>query len=470
MPDYEVSNRPRRVMGFRDLFWFYVVTGISLRWIATAATAGPSSVVIWLIAWCAFYVPLALSVIELGSRYPQEGGLYVWSKKAFGEAGGFLSGWMYWTSNIPFFPSLLYFAASNALYMGPASWLRLQNSKLYFILFALFGILLGAILNILGLSVGKWLHNLGGIGTWVPVLILYFIGIVCWWKFGSATSFQPSQFAPRMHFQDVLFLATIAYALSGCESASFLGDEIENPRRNMPRALILAGVVVTTGYIFGSVAMLVALPAGQLSGLEGLMQAISIAAHKIGFGGLAPFAALMITLSNLGALGAWFASVGRIPFVAGIDRYLPPAFGKLHPRWHSPHVALLTQAVCAIVFIFLGQAGASVYSAYEVLVSVAIIIDFVPIALVFASLIRLQREPVGPEVVRIPGGKPAAYFIGALGFVSAVVTIVLSLVPPSEEPHKVFAVVKIVLATAVIIGIGAGLFYWGRRRAYAQAS
>jgi len=470
MPEIDASNRPRRVMGFRDLFWFYVVTGISLRWIATAATAGASSVVIWLIGWCAFYLPLVLSVLELGSRYPQEGGLYVWSKKAFGEAGGFLTGWMYWTSNIPFFPSLLYFAASNALYMGPASWLHLQSSKLYFILFALFGILLGAALNILGLSVGKWLHNLGGIGTWLPVLILYFIGIVCWWKFGSATSFQPSQLAPRMHFQDVLFLATIGYALSGCESASFLGDEIENPRRNMPRALILAGVIVTTGYILGSVSMLVALPASQISGLEGLMQAISIAAHKIGLGGLTPFAAFMITLSNLGALGAWFAAVGRIPFVAGIDRYLPPAFGKLHPRWHSPHVSLLTQAACGIVFIFLGQAGASVYGAYEVLVSVAIIVDFVPLAFIFASLIRLQREPAGPEVIRIPGGKPAAYFVGALGFASSVITIVLSLVPPSEEPHKILAVAKIVLATAVLIGVGVGLFYLGRRRAQHAAA
>ena len=191
---------------------------------------------------------------------------------------------------------------------------------------------------------------------------------------------------------------------------------------------------------------------------------------KIGLGALTPITALLITISNLGALGAWFAAVGRLPFVAGIDRYLPPAFGKLHPRWQSPYVALLVQAGCAIVFIFLGQAGASVYSAYEVLVSIGIISYFIPYLYLFASLIKLQREPAAPEIIRVPGGKPVAYFIGTLGFVTSVVTIILSLVPPSEEPHKLAAVLKIVIATAAMIGIGVALFYAGRRRVQRAAN
>src|ERR1700740_754782 len=107
MPEPAATNRPRRAMGFRDLFLFYIVTGISLRWIATAATVGASAVVFWLIALCAFYLPLALSVMELSSRYPEEGGLYVWSKRAFGDFSGFMSAWTYWTSHLPSFPPLL---------------------------------------------------------------------------------------------------------------------------------------------------------------------------------------------------------------------------------------------------------------------------------------------------------------------------------------------------------------------------
>ena len=96
-PGAELAQ-PKRAMGFLDLVLFYVVTGISLRWIATAASAGPSAVIIWFGAWLTFYTPLALSVIELSSRYPQEGGLYVWTKHAFGDFGGFICAWIYWTS------------------------------------------------------------------------------------------------------------------------------------------------------------------------------------------------------------------------------------------------------------------------------------------------------------------------------------------------------------------------------------
>jgi amino acid transporter len=464
MATNEVSSRPRRAMGFRDLALFYVVTGISLRWIATAATAGASAITIWLIAWFAFYLPFTLSVMELSSRYPQEGGMYVWSKQAFGDFAGFMNGWLYWASNLPYFPAILYFSANTALYLGPQSWHRFASNKTFFIVFSLGGLLLGSGLNIIGLSVGKWLHNAGAIGTWLPIGILYGIAIVCFWRFGSATSFHGANLIPHAHFRDVLFWASIVFALSGAESASFLGDEVENPRRNIPRALLVAGIIITTGYILGTVAMLVALPASDVSGLEGIMQAISTAGSRIGLGGLGPVAALLIVVSNLGALGAWFAASARLPFVAGIDRYLPAAFGKIHPKWRTPYVALLTQAGIAALVTFLSQAWTSIYGAYEVLVSMCIISSFIPYLMTFASLIRLQHEPVGSDVRRIPGGKWVATMIGALGILTTLVTIALSLAPGSDEPHPILAAAKIVGLTLVLIAAGSAIFYWGRKR------
>src|SRR5436190_11690552 len=165
-------KRPPRVLGFRDLVLFYVVTGISLRWIATAAAAGPSSIVIWIGAWLVFYIPLALSVIELSSRYPNEGGLYVWSKYAFGDFAGFMSAWTYWTCNLPYFPAVLYFAASNALFMRPNAWMHLSSDSTYYVVFSFVALAVVALLNIIGLDVGKWLHNLGALAMCVPVAIL----------------------------------------------------------------------------------------------------------------------------------------------------------------------------------------------------------------------------------------------------------------------------------------------------------
>jgi amino acid transporter len=458
-------HRPRRAMGFRDLVMFYIVTGISLRWIATAATVGASAVIIWLIAWCAFYLPLALSVMELSSRYPQEGGMYVWTKRAFGEFPGFMTGWTYWVSNLPYFPAVLYFAASNALYAGSARWLALSNSRTYFFLFAMVGLALATFLNVIGLSIGKWLHNLGAIGTWLPIAILFAIAATAWHRLGSATSFTPATMTPHMHFRDVLFMATIVFALGGSESASFLGDEVKDARKNLPRGLLAGGAFVTTGYILGTVAVLIALPANQVSGLEGIMQAISRSAERVGFTGIVPLAALLITISNLGALGAWLAVSARLPFVAGLDRYLPEAFARVHPKWGTPHVALLAQAICGVIFIILSQAGTSVYGAYEVLVSMGIITYFIPYLFVFASLIRLQREPAAPETMRIPGGRPAAIALGTLGFATTLVTIVFSVIPAADEPHKLLAVAKIVGLTALLLAVGVLLFAFGKSRA-----
>lgn len=464
MSQVPAPNRPRRAMGFRDLVMFYIVTGISLRWIATAATVGASAVVIWLIAWCAFYLPLALSVMELSSRYPQEGGMYVWTKRAFGEFPGFMTGWTYWASNLPYFPAVLYFAASNALYAGPARWLALSNNKTYFFLFAMLGLGLATFLNVIGLSVGKWLHNLGAIGTWLPIAILFVIAATAWHRFGSATQFAAATMTPHMHFRDVLFMATIVFALGGSESASFLGDEVKDARRNLPRGLLAGGAFVTTGYILGTVAVLIALPANQVSGLEGIMQAISKSAGRVGFAGVVPLAALLITISNLGALGAWLAVSARLPFVAGLDRYLPEAFARVHPKWGTPHVALLAQAICGVIFILLSQAGTSVYGAYEILVGMGIITYFIPYLLVFASLIRLQREPAPPETMRIRGGKPVAIGVGTLGFTTTLITIVFSVIPAADEPHKLLAVAKIAGLTGLLLAVGVALFGFGKSR------
>src|SRR5947207_3308191 len=190
------TSHLRKAMGFPDLVMFYLVTALSLRWIATAAAAGPSSIVIWIAGCLAYFVPLTLCVLELSSRYPEEGGMYLWSKKAFGEFAGFMTGWMYWTANLPYFPGVLYFAAGNALFIGGDRWQKLSTNRPYFILAALVGLALGFTLNLIGLNIGKWLHNLGALGTWLPAMLLIVMGSVAWIRFGSATSFEGGAIFP----------------------------------------------------------------------------------------------------------------------------------------------------------------------------------------------------------------------------------------------------------------------------------
>jgi amino acid transporter len=463
--DVEDSNRPRQVMGFRDLVLFYVITGISLRWIATAAAAGPSSIVIWIGAWFCFYTPLALSVLELSSRYPHEGGLYVWSKRAFGDFSGFMSAWTYWTSNLPYFPAVLYFAASNVLFMREANWQHLSGNATFYIVFALLTLSAATLLNVVGLDVGKWLHNIGALAMWIPVGIVIVMGFIAWHRYGSATSFTLHSMTPSTHFNDIIFWSVLTFAFGGCETASFMGEEIKNARRTIPLALLSAGVTVTICYILGTVCVLLALPSTQVNSLQGLVQAVSATAARVGFPGVLPLAAFLIALSNIGAAGAYLAAVARLPFVAGLDRFLPPAFGSLHPRWKTPWVALLTQFALGVVFIFLGQAGTSVKGAYDVLVSMGVITYFIPYLYLFAAMIKLQREPAGPDVIRVPGGKLMAKLVATLGFVTTAVTIALSLIPQPDEPNKPLALLKILGGCGALLLVGVWLYVAGKRRA-----
>lgn len=456
--------QPLRVMGFPDLVLFYVVTGISLRWIATAASGGPSAIVIWICAWLCFYVPLALSVLELSSRYPQEGGLYVWTKHAFGPFAGYISAWTYWTSNLPYFPAVLYFAASNILYVRPRQWSYLSDDPRFYVWFSVIALILIAAMNIVGLGVGKWLHNVGAFGMWLPVMIIIVMGFVGWHRFGSATRFTGASLIPGAHLKNMVFWATLTYALGGCETASFMSEEIKNPRRTIPRALLLGGLIVTFCYIVGTVSVLLALPQSEVNGLQGLMQAVTRTADRLGWFAVIPIAAALIGISNLGAAGAYLAAVARLPFVAGMDRLLPSVFGKLHPRWGTPHVALLLQLLCGILFVFLGQAGTSVRGAYDVLVSMGIITYFIPYAFLFAAMFRVQSEAAAPEVICVPGGKPVAQLVACVGLITTLLTLALAVVPATEEPHKVLATVKVVGLSGILIAVGAVLYYGATRK------
>ena len=460
----QAESRPPRALGFRDLVLFYLVTGVSLRWIATAAAAGPSSLVVWVLAWATFFVPLALCVLELSSRHPDEGGLYVWSKRAFGDFSGFMSAWTYWTSNLPYFPAILYFAAANALFLGGARAQRLANRPLYFIVFALAGLLLPTILNVVGLNLGKWLNNAGAFGMWLPALIVIVIGLVAWVRFGSATSFTAASLVPSFRLKDVIFWSGIWYAFGGCEAASFMGEEIYDARRTIPRALIFGGVCITLVYILGTFFVLLAVPSGEVNDLGGPIQAIGVSARHLGLLPLVPIAAFLITLSNVGQSGAFLAATARLPFVAGIDRYLPPAFGRLHPRWHTPHVAIWAQSICGMIFVLLGQAGSSVKGAYDVLVSMGVITYFIPYLFVFAAMIKFQREPPAPNVIRVPGGKPTAVALASVGFATTSAAILLAMVPPPDAASKTLAIVKVLGLTAILLGAGVLVYWRGKRK------
>jgi amino acid transporter len=460
----EKAPQLKRELGFRDLALFYIVSSLSVRWIATAAASGPSSIVVWLLALFGFFLPLAASVLELSSRYPQEGGLYVWAQQAFGDFSGFMAAWTYWMSNLPYFSAILYFAAGSALFVGGERGRALSQETNYFLGFTLVALAVITVLNMMGVKQGKWLNNIGAIGTTLPVIVLLFLGFLFWRHQGSATHFELSALTPHLSLKNAIFWSTIFYAFAGVECASFMGGEIKNPRRTIPRAMVFAGVIVTVGYMLGTVAMLVALPSDRISGLGGFMTALAAMCQTLGVSWMTPVVALMVAIACLGGAGAYLSSTARLPFVAGIDNYLPAAFGRIHPRWKTPYVAVFSYGLAGMLFAVVSQAATSVKGAYDALVSMSVITYFIPYVFLFLASIRLQRQPAGPEVLRLPGGSRTSAALAWIGLFSTIVTIGLSIVPESDEPNKPFAILKTVGMTAVLIGAGVATYAWGKHR------
>jgi len=438
----------RRALGFRDLVLFYIVVTWSVRWIATAAKAGPSSLVLWLIAAAFLFVPLVFTTVELSARYPDEGGIYVWSKRAFGPFAGFMTGWMYWVTNLPYFPTLLLFAAANGAFVAGPSGQALATNANYVTVFAVAGLTVAVTMNVVGLDIGKWLTNVGAVCGWIPLALLVAFGLHSWLTRGSATSFTPATLAPGTSLKDLVFFSSIAFAFAGVESASTMGEEIVDAPRTVPRAVITASVLIALFYIVGTWCLLLALPKEQLSGLEGVMQATQVMAGRAGAAWVVPIVAVLLTVSVIGGLGGWFASCARLPFVAGIDRYLPAAFARLHPRWRTPYVSLLVQAAFAFAFVFIGEAGTTVRGAYDALVSMAVITNFIPFLYMFAAMAKLTDRKL----------------LASVGFLMTVAAIVLACVPPEDDPNKVLAVIKIVGVSAALVAAGAFIYYLGKRR------
>lgn len=442
-------------MRLRDVVLFNLTAIVGLRWLTTAAQFGPASLLLWVLAMVFFFLPSAVAVRELTDIDPRAGGIYRWVSRALGPRHGFLAGWGYWVNNLLYFPSLLLATAATIAYVGGPSTVHLQDNSIFVGSVSLVCLWIAVWLNVVGLRVGKWLQNFGGHGAWIPALI--FVALAAWSfiERGSATSFTTGRLLPvKFDFQLVNFFATMTFAFAGLELAPSLGGEVQDPAATLRRGVVVSGFAIVAIYVLGTLAMLVALPAEQVNITNGMPQATAALARGLGHTALLPVAgvvAALVALGNVGGVGAWLAGCARLPFAAGVDQALPASFGRVHPRWQTPYVALLVQGALATVFVVAGLAGATVRDAYVTLTSTTIILFFVPYLYIFAAYLRLRRE----RTLRTT-------LVGWSGMAAVALSIALSLVPPAVEQPWVFEA-KVVGGTVVFLGIGLVLSRGGVR-------
>jgi amino acid transporter len=418
---------------------------------------------------------------ELSSRHPDQGGIYAWARRAFGPTHGFICGWCMWVNNLFYFPALLLFAAANATLMFGPSGAALEDNRAYSVAFVLAGLWACTLLNIVGFRAGKWVQHVGSVATWLPAGLLIVCGAIGFAMFGSATSFAPAELVPRDDFWSTMSLwSAMCFAFSGFEIASMVGQEIHEPKRTIPRAIVLSGAAITAIYILSSTSVLVAVPATELSERSGIADAIGLVSGRLGLAGLGAFTGFLLVVGSIGGTSSWIAGAARVPFAAGVDAVMPAAFARLHEHYRTPHVALIVQALATtalfLVSLFLSVGGGetSLQGAYDIMVNLTILIYFVPYLYLFAAFIRLRtidRDlPADAHSLRLPGGAMGAWAIAGCGLLATLVALGLIFVPPPGTGNPLNYEVNLFGQAAVILGIGMAFYFSARRRGTAVGS
>jgi len=420
----------RRVLRRRDLVLLFVVAVFNLNVTPSIAANGGVTVWLWIVALALFFWPQGIAVIELAHRFPGEGGVYLWAKEIYGDFHGFLSGWCYWTNNMMYVPTvMLYFVGVSVFVLGP-QYESLAESKAFALSASVVLLTLLVILNIVGLRVGKWINNVGGIGTAIAAALLIGLGAYVGMRFGTALTAADFKIPANPRFVLNSF-GIICYGLVGLELASVMGDEIEKPQKTLPVAVTWGGVLSGSLYIGTTLTLLVAVSKEKISVLEGIVQGVSQMAARVGIGWIVVPFAFLLSLSIAGIGSAWLGGSARIPFVAGLDSYMPAWLGRIHPKYSTPYAALLVHGGVSLILVALNfiVAGSTVQESFARLLSLSVVLQLIPFVYMFCALLSIAfREPF----VKGHYSRLTLILAGLSGFLTTMVAIVVVFFPAQQ--------------------------------------
>ena len=443
-------NAPRvpRTLRLIDIVLLSTVAIVNVNTVPPVARFGKVTFLLWIVAFLAFFVPEGVAVLVLSRRFPGEGGVYLWARRAFGDVHGFLSGWCYWTNNLFYVPVLLVYLAGVVAFAGGQQSASLVDNKIFVAAIAFGWLLIITVANIRGMGAGKWINNVGGISTGVTVVLIGVAAAVA--RFKGAVN--PVPLAEGSLLDMTGGLGVMCFAFIGIELAATMSEEIQNPARDMPRAVLITGAVALVSYLLVTDGLMALVPAGELGAIQGVMQGISRGAAAAGLEWLVGPIAVVMALSVAGAASAWFAGPARIPFVAGLDSALPPALGRVHPRWGSPYVSLATCAAVSALLTAVSLFGSSVAEAYEVLLKATVVTNLVPFVYLFLALLTL--DGIGP------GGRVA----GAAGLLVTLAGMTTGFVPSADVESVGLFETKMAVGVLGPLLLGLWLFWRSRRR------
>lgn len=456
----------KKSLGLRDLILLNVSCIVGLSTLSQAAQLGYAIVLLYGLAILFFLIPAGLMVAELNARIPEEGGFYVWTKKAFGDMHGYIAAWSYWLSNIVWFPTILLLITSSALYLFGEAYLYLMDDYTYYGTVSMIILWLVILLNIFGLERAKWIQNVGGMATWMAIILLFALGVYAFFVMDITNQLEVAHFLPDFSdFSLLPFFAAIAFGFGGLELGSVMSEEVEKPSVNIPRSIFLSSIIVGVLYTIGTLMIVVILPSGEISVIEAIAQAFYQIGSDLNMVWIGVAGSLLVVLGTVGQFGAWMTGTARIPFVIGIDHYLPDVVAKVHPKWGSPYVSLVMQGVVVSVLFLASTAGSTLKEAFLILYDMSIILFFIPYLYMFASLVVHHRRNTGGKgVITWWGNKQqGVYLIAGAGFCITLFSVIVSSMPSSHIENEFLFVLKVV-GGAILLNLIGLVAYWLRHR------
>jgi amino acid transporter len=442
-----------RVLGRADLLLFTVSAILALDSLASASSTGVTWFTWWAVLVVLFFLPYGLVTAELGAAWPSEGGLYVWVREGLGPRPASMTAWLYWINNVYWMPSvyLVFGATFDAIFLGTGR-LATQTAIALVLTWVTVGI------GVVRLEVSKWIPNLGAVVKATIFLGLGALGLgTVLLGRPAANEMSWSQLVPRWD-GSIAYLPVLVFNVMGFELMSSAGDEMRHPQRDVPRAVILSGLLVTVLYVSGTLGILLAVPLDHLSLVTGTWDALATLGDVLGYGGRS--VVLLLGIGFLFALVAnivtWSIGTNRVVAAAAEDQLMPEALGRLHPRFKTPYVAFLWMGVVGSLLLIgnalLAGSASNVFWMLFKLQGVCFLLSYVGLFPAFLSL--RYRDPTRDRPYRLPGGRPGAWgatLVCSL-FVWAGVVLFFAASPTSENPRLEWWI--LVVETALTLGVG----------------
>ena len=401
------------------------------NWPVTAEY-GLSAIVYLLIAALIFFLPVSLVAAELATGWPENGGVFVWVKEAFGHRTGFLAIWLLWAENVIWYPTILsFFAATVAYIFDPG----LATNTTYTLCVILAAFWVATLANLLGMRTSSWISSVGVVvGTFIPGCLIILLGLT-WYFSGQSLqiAFTWKNMIPQLGSIDqIVFFTGVILSLCGMEMSAVHARDVKHPQKDYPKAILLSGAIIIVLSILGVLTIASVIPQKEISLTAGPMQAFSYFVNAYGLKWLTPYIAALIAVGAFGSMSTWIVGPTKGLLAAAKDGDLPPFFRKVNKNG-MPTPLLITQAIIVTLISFVFILMPTVSSAFWILFAIAAQLYLIMYLLLFAAAIKLRYTR--PEVARpyqIPGGKPGLWIVSGAGILSSLFAITVGFFPPSQ--------------------------------------